>query len=111
MKVFARWRMRVWDRRLKAHQKEWHQAIDAGADNHLHPESLHAVEQDVFYERLVTHALRKRTKWRKRAGVRRVQGGPVAKGRPYIRGEAGPELFIPTKPGRKVSPPSDRPKP
>lgn len=67
MKAFARWRVRVWDRRLTAYRKAWHQAMD----DHQHPEAYAAVEVDVLYERLVTKALMKRTAWRKRAGVRR----------------------------------------
>lgn len=107
MKAFARWRVRVWSRRLKAYQKEWNRV--AAAD--IGPREVNGVTVDQFYERLTTRALLKRTKWRKRAGIRRAQGGPVTKGRPYIRGEARPELFVPTEPGKKLSPPAGKPEP
>lgn len=73
MKAFARWRVRVWDRRLARYRQEWNRAT---AD-HMHPESLDAVSTDMFWERLVTQAMDKRTTWRKRAGIELRRGGPV----------------------------------
>lgn len=56
MRTFARWRMKVWDRRLETYRRAWHNTPE---------DSL------VWYdlERLVTRALVRRTKWRKRAGI------------------------------------------
>ena len=71
MKAFARWRVKVWDRRLAAYRKAWNRAIDV-ADEHQHPEAYTARSVDETYEQLVTDALIRRTKWRKRAGVRKA---------------------------------------
>lgn len=64
-KAFARWRLKVWTRRLAAMRREWSRAIES-QDDHQHPEALAAVNEDLFWERLVTKALVKQTKWRKR---------------------------------------------
>jgi hypothetical protein len=40
----------------------------------------------------------------------RATGGPVAPERPYLVGERGPELFVPTSAGRVESAPSARPR-
>jgi hypothetical protein len=40
----------------------------------------------------------------------RATGGPVAPERPYLVGERGPELFVPTSAGRIESAPSARPR-
>ena len=60
MKRFARWRVKVWDDRLGKYRAAWNRAT---------LEDNQALEQ--LWETVVTKALVKRTKWRKRAGVRR----------------------------------------
>jgi hypothetical protein len=65
VRAFARWRVRVWDRRLTAYRKAWNQATVKD------PVGLARYDADALYERLTTQALVKRTTWRKRAGVRR----------------------------------------
>lgn len=79
MKAFARWRLKVWDRRLARYRADWYAAIDRQSADHMHPESLDAVSTDMFWERLVTQAMAKRTTWRKRAGIELRRGGPVRK--------------------------------
>jgi hypothetical protein len=107
-KWFARWRASVWSRRLTKHRHDWNRAT-LREPSHV---TLDGINLDKFYEPLVTRALVQRVKWRKRAGIRKLaQGGPATKGRPYIRGEDRPELFIPSEEGKKLSPPGDRPKP
>lgn len=68
-KWFSRWRLQVWDNRLADYRKEWNRAIAAG-DEHQHPEAFDAVNEDRFWERLVTRGMAKRVLWRKRLGVR-----------------------------------------
>ena len=60
MKRFARWRVKVWDARLDKYRAAWNRAT---------LEDNQPLEQ--LWETVVTKALVKRTKWRKRAGVRR----------------------------------------
>lgn len=67
MRAFARWRVRVWDRRLTTYRKAWNQATMENPGGL----TLTDVDVDALYERLTTKALVKRTAWRKRAGVRR----------------------------------------
>lgn len=64
-KWFAKWRLQVWDNRLTDWRKEWNQTTVAGP-NQLSP--LSSVNEEQFWERLVTKALLKRTKWRKVKG-------------------------------------------
>lgn len=86
-RAFARWRVRVWDKRLKRARAIWNShSVRLGASS---PEEL-------FWEGQVTKALAKRVKWRKRAGIKLRSGGPVGKPRPYSQ-------------SRKLSPPPDRP--
>ena len=66
MKLFARWRVKVWDRRLAKLRRAWQQAVERQGE-HQHPEALDAVRVDRFFEQLVTQAMRRRTKWRKRS--------------------------------------------
>lgn len=91
-KRFALWRVKVWDRKLKHRRAIWDSTIETQSRDHMHSESPAAVNTDAYWEAQVTKALAKRVKWRKRAGVRLRQGGPVTKGKPYIVGEHGPEV-------------------
>lgn len=70
-RAYARWRVKVWDKRLARYRKEWNRVVVPGQpDFALHED----VNTDAFWEQLVTRAMRKRTKWRKRAGVRKLSG-------------------------------------
>lgn len=77
MKAFARWRFRVWDTRLNRRRAIWDSTLRGQSENHVHPESPHAVETDRYWEAQVTKAMAKRTTWRKRAGIELRRGGPV----------------------------------
>jgi len=67
-KWFARWRVTVWDRRLKEYRAEWNKPRPTLELGDWKP--LDAVDVDAFWERMVTKAMLKRVMWRKRAGVR-----------------------------------------
>lgn len=68
-KWFARWRLRVWDRRLAVYRREWNRVTVAGPDPDHVGRYLDHVNAEAFWERLVTKALVKRTKWRKAKGA------------------------------------------
>lgn len=84
-KWFARWRLRVWDRRLVVYRAEWDQA-SKDPDRQAAELAMDGVTADKFWERLVTKAMLKRTYWRTRKdrhGAYLVgpfkPGGPVRK--------------------------------
>jgi hypothetical protein len=72
-RAFARWRVRVWDKRLKRTRAIWHSAEQRTGSSSL---------EAMFWEGQVTKALAKRVKWRKRAGIRKVS---EAAGKPEPR--------------------------
>lgn len=83
-KWFARWRLQVWDNRLADWRREFNQVTVAGPDRKAAEQAIDGVTQERFYERLVTHCLRKRVLWRKRAGIKLAQGGPVRRPAPTL---------------------------
>lgn len=95
---FARWRLKVWTKRLNRRRAAWES---------VPPERT---AEWLFWERQVTKALLCRVKWRRRTGVVLRSGGPVSKGQTFIRGESGPDLFIQYD-GTKLSPPAGKPVP
>lgn len=120
-RAYARWRVKVWDKRLARYRKLWDGQMVQQTQDHMHPESLEAVSTDVFWAQLVTRAMRKRTKWRKRAGVRKAR--PICgKANPWVPDiwctldanhddphRGGPDRFYSWP--QKLSGPSDRPAP
>lgn len=68
-KWFARWRLQLWDDRLKARQSDYNTVL-----SNMHLCGLES--SDPGREAAVTEALRNRTKWRKRAGVRKLSAAP-----------------------------------
>lgn len=79
MKWFARWRVKVWDRRVELYRNLMNHADECPV--------CHMPGEQERTERQLTRALVKRTAWRKRAGIRkgarktkdccdRVGGGP-----------------------------------
>lgn len=86
-KWFARWRVTVWTRRLALYRREWNRAT-LSEPSHV---TLDGVDLDVFWERLVTRAIVKRVRWRKLAGVRLANGGPIRKGQNYLIDGRGPD--------------------